>query len=336
VLAGKTRATAIAFCILCGGTSAQQQPRACTYIWQEPPPGGLSGQQTDVLSREVTFLQNEFRVRTFSDTAPSGAFSEQCYRYEVENTGAKEIAVFGWPLGEILVNPFKPGRPRQSSIKRRPAAPVNIESTVFAFENEPAQTRAYAEQRTGSLPPTPQGMSRITMVRPESVVSGVDKFLSEQKLPSREYMAFYLDEPKVYTPTLEDHYSAPGVNIDVFSRAERTEKEIRIVTVVEAKNNEELFFSLPGLHAWEKFRGPLSDLGQYSAFVSAFNSARDNPEKNKGQWVFEWTLPPEASAVYRMDHPILIFGKDRRDCVMVASYVPSPIGFSLDNCRVKR
>jgi hypothetical protein len=345
-----------AIAISCLHDASAQKPRACQEIQKGAPP--LPDRDLGIISREVGFThgRNSHWVTTFSDTANGDTRWEQCFRYEAEDSGILEIRQFYWPLAGISADPLKPGLPRASKLQVRPIAdaPIDIASVLWVFENEEGRTRAWAERhyRDGGLIDVKRlaeansknleqtelkNSTEITFVQPDTILPGLDGFLQKNRLPSESFMALHLKQPGIKAPTLHDHYSAPQLEIDVWSTAVREGNDIQFQTVINTKGSAaDVSFAVPALRVWDKLRGPLKDLKQYSEFVSIFNHLTKDIERNRGEWVFRWSLPLEAlrdGAIYRMDHPVYAIGSDHKECIMVASYSPSPLNFSLENCR---
>jgi hypothetical protein len=265
---------------------AQQSPRACIEAKDEAPPGGLAIGQLGVIAREAQFAvgQKQYVMQTFADTAPSGRTrSEQCFRYEVENTGSEIIRQFYWPLAGINVDPVNPGRPRPSKIRALPIleAPIDIVSSLFAFEDEKAVTRAWAERQykeTGNQTQSSES-PRMALTKPDAFLPGLSALLEKAKLPTEPFFTVYLNEGEISreAPTLHDRYSSLGLNIDVSSNAVRVGKSIIIQTTINiaGQSTGGLQYSMPALRAWDKF-GTLTNLNAYSQFISVLVTSKRN------------------------------------------------------------
>ena len=341
--------------IVVAADTLAQQPRACLHRQQDP--GGLSDQEPNVLYRPLVLrhAHNDYTFATFSDTAERGRTREQCFRYEVENTGQGLIRQFYWPLAGLVTDPLRPGQQnRVSKTTSRPIldAPIDVSNEVFAFEFERAETRAWTDRRQkgGSLrsPKVVQVAQQATGVRerttaPEisvrsadAVLVGLKELLERNKLPSQPFLAVQLGGATAEAPMLTDHYSTEGLELYVKSSVVRDKDVIQIKTTISARGAALDQISIPALFAQDKMRTPLSDLKLYSAFITLFRDLKDATLRGAKEWSFSFSYPANEignGTVYRMDHPVFVVGIGRRDCVLVASYSPSPISFGLDECR---
>jgi hypothetical protein len=346
-LAASIVACVIAWAIGGGLATAQQVPRACTDIGS-PPVGLELGQPNappNVIGDGVQFVvrQRPYSVQTFADTAPSGRrVSEWCFRYEAENTGLEDIRRFYWPLAGMNLDPLNPGR-RTSRVQTRPIleAPIDIVSSVFAFENEKGQTRAYAERQYREAANRAWAIDtpRMALIKPDVLLPGLSDFLKGAKLPSETFFAVYLNENEtaIEAPALHDRYTSSGLDIDVSSSAVRAGKQVQIQTTIKISGEaaESLQYSMPALRTWEKFDS-LTDLKAYTEFVALFGEFKMISEKNRVTWNFKKPVPVDSlvgGAVYRMDHPVYASSNGRRECIIVASYAPAPLSFDLESCR---
>jgi hypothetical protein len=355
----RSAAAAMIVVLFAGGwcEASAQIPRACRDARSEPAPAGLPRQDT-VIWRDVFILSRniQYWLATYSDTAPSGlARSEQCFRYEVENTGTRDIRQFYWPLAGIIIDPLKAGEPRVSKVAFRPVMeqPIDIVSVLFALENERADTRAHAERHykdhshasstqlaqadgaTASPAVQPVHSPMVTLQEPDDVLAGLGNFLQVRGLPKAPFMAVKFSGATKEASTLQDHFSSPGLVLDVSSRAARDGNTISIETKIMMKGTvEEISFSFPALWAWKKLPKPLVDVKKYADFLNEFQKAKYNIVHQRNEIVFKSSVPLDKTAViYRMEHPILIQMAGQKQCVLVSSYSLSPINFSLDECR---
>jgi hypothetical protein len=179
----------------------------------------------------------------------------------------------------------------------------------------------------------------MALTKSDAFLPGLSELLETAKLPTEPFFTVYLNEGEISTeaPTLHDRYSSFGLNIDVNSNAVRVGKSILIQTTIKiaGESTGGLQYSMPALRAWDKF-GALTNLNAYSQFISVFGDFKKQLDKFQPEWTFKKSMPVESTAggaVYRMDHPIYALANGRRECIIVASYVPAPLSFDLASCR---
>lgn len=285
----------------------------------------------------------QYFAQTFSETAPSGRTrSEQCFRYEVENTGTRIITQFYWPLAAINVDHLAPGRPsRVSVVRARPIldAPIDIDSKLFAIENEPALTRAFAERqyREGAINSDNRISGAPVLVKPDEALAGLEKFLQINHLPSEPFYTLYLKQGED-APGVRDSYASATIQLDVRTIAYRKEQELHFKTVIRSKQlvTEQLLLTFPTIQAWKKTGRPLKSLADFSNFLSTSAVSKKDGQPPPEKLVIDWSVPTEAKSpipIYRTMAPIFIFGKANAECFLITTYSPSPLSFDVNSCR---
>jgi hypothetical protein len=302
---------------------------------EEPPPGGLTNTAPVVSDKpQIVHKQKSYYVKIFSDTAPKpGQRFDQCFRYEAENEGPDTINAFYWELANGLwVDPMvKAERHSRKVVRPVDDNPSVIASRVSAFENDSAQTQAWAavpRRRTASAAP-------FQSIWPEAI-AGLPEFLQKHNLPPRPLTAFYLKETGASASTLEDVYSGPRINIALRSDARRSGNEITIRTEVVARGeaSAEARYFMPALRALRPLDGP-ANVDAYDAFFRRYVELRPESSSYQPSWSFPLTMPAGSltdDAVYRIIHPIGIEYKGGHVCFLAASYAPLPVSFSANDC----
>jgi len=329
-------------------TNSFATPRACIELRDEKPPTGLPD-QPPVISRSRPFDHDQiaYKIQTFSETAPSGKTrAEQCFRYEVENTGAKDIRSLNWELAGIFADPLKLGfNDRRSRVRERQIIddPIDIDSKIDTFEKTAVVTRAWADRRTKSAAvdrKDSQGLTHFS-IAPEEIMSGLAQFLRQNNLQADTLVATDMSG-KEEAQRARDVYSGPGFRLVTESVAIREGENVRLYTnvLLDGPRAEGTTLAMPSLRAVTSLNGSASDLREYSAFLSRFAEVSAFA-RNQTKWFFSANVPLKSlykNMVYQVQNPIVVQFEDGSfDCALVTSYASLPITFSLRNCpRPKR
>lgn len=325
---------------LAASALAQQLPRACLTKDEEPPPGGLPATPPVEFDKpQIIHKQASYYIRIFSETVQKpGTRFDQCFRYEAENEGPAEVKNFYWGLadGMWIESMVKDKRHSRKVVRPVDDYPKVIPTTVYAFEKDPGNTRAWAsvprpKQASTSHDPS----ANFATVLPDSS-AGLPEFLLAHNLPLRPLTAFYLKEPGSTASTLEDVYSGPQLKISLHSDAKRDGDRISVRTEVIASGeaSREARYFMPALLALRPLERP-ADTQAYEQFVSRYSELRKAASSYKPSWVFPLDMPASTlsdGAVYRILHPIGIEYKGEHICILAASYAPLPVSFRADDC----
>ena len=171
---------------------AQQVPEACRSM-SDPPPSVLSPFPPVVFDKpQIVHKDDSYYIELFSATAPKpGERFDQCFRYEAEDVTAP-VNSFYWPIaGDWWRDKMAKGE-RYEKLVVRPVntPPQVIKNTVYAFEKDPATTRAWASVVA------PKAASSSPTAAFETILPGADlaAFLASHRLPIRPLIAFNLKE----------------------------------------------------------------------------------------------------------------------------------------------
>ena len=340
-IAGKAALLCVLFSLpLLPALAFAQQPRACMTKDEEPPPGGLPATPPVEFDKpQIIHKQTSYYVKVFSDTAPKpGSRFDQCFRYEAENEGPLVLNSFFWELANGLWVEAMNKDERHSRKVVRPVDdnPRVIPTTVFAFEKDPGNTRAWAAvPRSKGTVPTANASANFETVFPDSI-AGLTEFLQTHNLPPRPLTAFYLREPGAKASTLEDVYSGPQIKIALRSDASRDGNQISVRTEIVASGeaSKEARYFMPALRALRSLEKP-ADVQTYEQFVSRYSEFRREAVPYQPTWVFPLNMAANAvtdGAVYRILHPIGVEYKGEHICILAASYAPLPVSFRADDC----
>lgn len=208
-----------ALSLLCSG-NVSADPRACVELMDESPRTGLP-EKAPVIFRSPYFdhAQVSHKLKTFSDTAPSGlSRSEQCFRYEVENVGRHDVRNLYWELAGMRTDRLEPsfeGRRSKVRIRTILENPIDIDSQIDVFENTPVLTRAWAERRAAAAIDKTiyDRAARLLQIDPGNVDFSLVRFLKQNNLPVISLVAFDMSSGEAQAQRIEDRYSAPGFRL---------------------------------------------------------------------------------------------------------------------------
>lgn len=317
--------------------SSQSQPRACV---DQPPPLPESTDDKDVIYRlrSLKHREDSHPIKTFSETAqdPQGRF-EQCFRYEIENVGPKEITHVWWPLADISAGLLKPGTAdRRRSVRTGPIAddPIGTNTTVNAFENAKVETRAWAERLQANA--AAKRAPGVAILRAPDIDAEFLGWLQQNKLPVVTIVALRPDSEGQGAP-LRTSYSKTRFSLSSTSTARQAGPDVMIETTVTATGPDAgaAEYFMPALHALQGLDAPSVGLNEYSRFLSRYRESSTQSDRNQSAR-FTWRVPLNFlnnGQVYRMRHPVSVrFSDNSVDCVLVDSYSPLAMNFSLQDC----
>jgi hypothetical protein len=340
---------AVPFFILVGVPFAAAQPRACFGAdGGGRVPRLQDSDQPKVLMRNVDIedrtTHSIARVKTFSETDPSGnGRLEQCFRSEVENTGAVTIINYWWFLPTINVDPFKPTQWRSKVYKQDVTDdPIEINSQMAGFENTEVYTRAYADRTTRNIPPSG---TRGGSMQPEfstmlarNVDPRLPQLLASHNLSSDSPLPVYLFKEDGKTPENTVSYSAPDFKLDVSSSAQRSGNVLKFFTSVRVQGEaaSTASFAMPALASLEVTKAQPDQFNFSREFVERYESNKQITFKGQAGWKFTSEVPITSSVAraFRITHPIEIRHGATRDCTLVTSFSPVPVSFPFTECKM--
>jgi hypothetical protein len=316
-----------------------QQPRACVTKDEEPPPGGLPATPPVEFDKpQIVHKQTSYFVKIFSDTTPKpGSRFDQCFRYEAENEGPLVVSWFYWELanGMWIESMAKGERHSRKVVRPVDDYPRVTATTVFAFEKDPGNTRAWATVSRPKGTASSDKSASFETVVPDSI-AGLSGFLQAHNLPPRPLTAFYLKESGAKASTLEDVYSGPRIKIALVSDASREGDQILVKTqiVASGEDSTEARYFMPALRALRSLEKP-ADTQTYEQFVSRYSEFRRSAMPYQSAWDFPLSMAANTvgdGTVYRILHPIGVEFKGQHICILAASYAPLPVSFRTDDC----
>ncbi len=313
--------------------------RACTSLVEEKPRQGLPFSDNTIVADKVQidYQQKPYFIKLFSETAQkANARFEQCFRYEVESED--EVRNFFWPLAGIRIKALHPGlqeRRSKNRVFQIDQDPRIVWTRVYAFENESADTKAWApiEQETKSK----DSKVKLFATTPDAVLPGLGGFLQQLKFPSRVVVGYVIDQSTSQSYSHLDSYTGPSFKIDVRSDATRKGERIVLRTEIVASGPaaQKGRYAMPALRALQQIDAPAVKLETYQRFVAAFSKVSREPERYQGKWLFTREIAVSdllQAGLFVMNHPVVIDRDGELDCFLTSTYSPFAVSFPLQEC----
>jgi hypothetical protein len=287
----------------------------------------LKHNQQNVDSEEIHF---NYRSDSFSADIYSGFMQQAtangttfCIRYEVENTAAKPIELFYWPLASGLeVEKLGPGKRTSIASISPPSYPPAIGGTfVYAFLSEVTKTFAYQAPKLYPFlihraPQRNFGANDL----PTLVESSGNRPIEVAQI------TYDLKDARKF-PAIGAEFSNKEQEITAESSAEWDGKTYLINFAIKSRGKTK-DLQAPLALAMLKGGSPSNVLALYRQFKKETSFL----PLNDGSFVDTFRSSPMLNALYVVQQPITFSGPDGRACFLAATYSPIPIPDDLASC----
>lgn len=339
--------------------AAANEPRACIPFEkgsqkEKKLVAGDPGVIHDTIA--FTYISDQYSIDVYSSKHDgTQAPQRYCLRYEIENSGKKDVAMVYWEDAKLLVKKLSSGPDyRRSKVYDYPLLypPMERHTKIYAFtdiqksvrawkiaDDDPLKKHFFDKEKidAGLMTDPTWAPTTAKLISAEKLGTSLQIVSEKFKLPRDPVWTLKLPSDASYkAPYFHEHYAGEDFSLSIYSSASVERGKIEFTTSISADGAgaSKYQYRMPALDSFP-FAAVKNRSADFDGYVSAFNIFSKRDRKFEGKWFFRNSVSIADlpyGGIFAINHPVYIKSDASYECFFITSYSPVPVNFGREQC----